>query len=162
MRTVFYSYRTPLGPLTLAANETGITHAAFGESIESLPPHAERRASALTNRAANEMLEYLAGKRRVFDVPLNPQGTEFQRKVWRELTRIPYGSTRTSTQVAERLGMEEGHRSVGAAIRKNPLAVLVPDHRIVASNGTVPGVGESARHRSLLLAFEQAQLKNDK
>jgi len=156
-RISFYSYRTPIGPITLAADDAGLTHAAFGTTIRALPSDAVFKASAITNQAANEILEYLAGKRIRFDAPLNPEGSEFACQVWAELRKVPYGSTTTSANIARQLGIPEAYRSVGAAIRRNPLPLFIPHHRVVNSEGKAPGVGEDARRRSMLLAFEQTQ-----
>lgn len=145
-----YAYRTPHGPVTIAANERGITRVAFGGA----PLPGERRPSELANRAATELLEYFAGKRRAFDVPLDPDGTPFQLAVWRAIERIPYGQTLTAADVAALLGKPASYRAVGGAVHRNPLAVLVPDHRIVGAGG-VP-IGPDARLRGALLALERA------
>lgn len=157
MGVSYYSYRTPLGPVTFAANDKGLTHAVFGEEIAGLPASTPFKPCTFTNQAATELLEYLAGKRRRFSVPLNPTGSDFQQQVWRALTRIPYAEALTNAQLAERMGMKGSHRSVGAAVKKNPLAVFVPDHRVVAASGETLGTGETARHHAMLLAFERAQ-----
>ena len=144
-----YVYWTPHGPVTIAADERGVTRVVFGDV--ALP--GERRPSALTSRAANQLLAYLAGKRRTFDVPLAPDGTPFQLAVWRELERIPFGETLTTADVAALLGKPESYRAVGSAVHKNPLAVLVPDHRIVGAGGTP--IGAHAKLRGALLALER-------
>ena len=109
----------------------------------------------LASRTATELLEYFAGKRRAFDVPVSPRGTAFQRAVWDELARTPYGETRTSAQLASALGVPGSYRAVGAAVRRNPVAVLVPDHRVVGADGRTPGAGKASQLRRALLAFER-------
>ena len=121
----YYAYRTPHGPVTIRARENGIANVAFGDA----EMEGERRPSELTNRAATELLEYFAGKRRGFDLPLAPEGSDFQRAVWGGVLCIPYGETLTASQLARAIGRPGSHRATGAAVRRNPLAVLVPDHR---------------------------------
>ena len=145
-----YAYRTPHGPVTIAANERGVTRVVFGDA----PLPGERRPSELANRTATELLEYFAGKRRAFDVPLAPDGTPFQLAVWSAIERIPYGQTLTTADVASLLDKPTSYRAVGNAVHKNPLAVLVPDHRIVGASGAP--IGSNARLRGALLALERA------
>ena len=150
----YFPYRTPHGHLTIRASARGITHVVLGDvELAGL-----RRPSALANRAATELLEYFAGKRAAFDVPLDAEGSAFQLAVWDELSRIPYGSARTSAEVASLMGCPGSYRAVGAAVRKNPLAVLVPDHRVVGSDGRPSGSGAAARLKSALLDMERSRL----
>lgn len=132
-----FVYATPYGSVSIIATDTGVARVAFGTGLlDDLPAASVRRAPTdLTNRAATELLEYLAGKRRVFDVPLDPAGTGFQRAVWAEIARIPYGATSTNAAVARALGSPSAFRAVGAAVRANPVPLFVPTHRIVGANG---------------------------
>lgn len=147
----FYAYRTPLGIVTMRADDAGITDVAFGDVLFD----GERRPSELTNRTANELLEFLAGKRRLFGVPTSLSGSPFQHAVWKALANVPYGETRTSAQIAEAIGKPTSYRAVGNAARRNPVPVLVPSHRIVDANGRPLGVGIEARRASELLSIEQ-------
>ena len=104
---------------------------AFGE----VQLAGTRRPTELSNRCATELLEYFAGKRTAFDVPLDPEGTEFQKSVWEALSRVPFATSVTSGDIAHDLGKPKSYRAVGAAVRENPLAVIVPDHRVVRANG---------------------------
>ncbi len=151
----YYPYRTPHGLLTIRIGEAGVTDVAFGDVV--FP--GERRPSELANRTATELLEYFAGKRRMFDVPLAPQGSAFQKTVWNALASVPYGSTCTSATIAQALGKPSSYRSVGAAVKKNPLAVLVPDHRMVGVSGETLGSGPDARLRHALLELEREHLR---
>lgn len=144
-----YVYWTPHGPMTIGTNERGVVRVAFGDA--ELP--GDRRPSELANRTATQLLEYFAGKRRAFDVPLAPDGSPFQLAVWRELERIPYGRSLTAADVASLLEKPGSHRAVGNAVHRNPLAVLVPDHRIVGADGKP--LGANARLRAALLALER-------
>ena len=143
----YYTYATQHGPLTLRATGRGIAEVVFGQ--ETLA--GRNAASALTNQAATELQEYLAGKRRSFDVPLDPQGSAFQKEVWTEVCAVGYGETRTAAQIAQALGKPGAHRSVGTAIRANRLAPLIPTHRVLAANAT----GKQAKLFRALVALEQ-------
>lgn len=144
-----YVYWTPHGPMTIGTSERGVTIVAFGDA--KLP--GDRRPSELANRTATQLLEYFAGKRRSFDVTVDPEGSPFQLAVWSELVRIPYGRTLTAADVATLLDKPGSHRAVGSAVHRNPLAVLVPDHRIVGVDGKP--LGANARLRTALLALER-------
>ena len=143
----FFTYATAHGPLTLRATGRGIAEVAFGQ--EQLA--GANKPSALTNRAATELQEYLAGKRRDFDVPLDLQGSAFQKEVWTEVCAIGYGELRTAGEVAEALGKPGAHRAVGTAIRASRLAPLVPTHRVTNTHKT----GKQAKLFRALAALEQ-------
>lgn len=147
----YFSYPTPHGPLTIRANGRGVTDVAFGDCEFS----GKRESSRLTNQAATELQEYFAGKRRDFTVRIDPAGSAFQKAVWSELAALPYGRTCTSSDIARAIGKPGAHRSVGTAVNRNPLAIIVPDHRVVDEAGRSPGFGRRARLRHALLAAEQ-------
>ncbi|WP_417352121.1 methylated-DNA--[protein]-cysteine S-methyltransferase [Gordonibacter pamelaeae] len=127
----YFAYRTPLGHVTIASDGQALTALAFGErELEG-----RKLATELTNRAANQLQEYLAGRRRAFDLPLAPAGTEFQRRVWAALREVPYGQARSYSDVAAAIGSPRSCRAVGSACNKNPLPVIVPSHRVVGANG---------------------------
>lgn len=146
----YFVYNTPLGRITLASNGQGITHMLFGPV--DLP--GQKRATALTNTASTQILEYLAGKRREFDVPLALQGTDFQMKVWKALLDIPYGQTRTYQDIACAIGSPNASRAVGSANNKNPLAILVPCHRVIGKNGNLVGYAAGLHIKKYLLDLE--------
>ncbi len=147
----YYPYRTPLGRLTVASDGRAVTAIAFGE--RDFP--GERRATELTNRAANQLQEYLAGKRRSFDLPLAPAGTDFQKKVWNALMDIPYGETRSYSEVASAIGSPKACRAVGGANNRNPLPIVVPCHRVVGSNGALVGYAGGTKVKAFLLDLER-------
>lgn len=120
---------TPLGPVTIEETAGAITGVRLGQgdSSEKIPPALARAAEALG--------EYFAGTRRDFDLPLDPQGTAFQKRVWQLLREIPYGSVKTYGQLAADLGIPGGARAVGNAAGKNPCLILIPCHRLVAATG---------------------------
>ncbi|WP_139653239.1 methylated-DNA--[protein]-cysteine S-methyltransferase [Raoultibacter phocaeensis] len=147
----FFTYATPVGHLTIASDGTSITELAFG--VRELS--GEKKPSELTNRAANQLQEYFAGKRTVFDLPLDPHGTPFQKRVWTTLLSIPYGQTQTYGDVAQALGDPNAVRAVGAANNRNPLPILIPCHRVVAANGNLGGWGGDPKAKAFLLDLER-------
>lgn len=142
----FFTYPTAFGPVTIGADGAAVTTVVLGEV--TLP--GERRATAITTEAANQVMEYLADKRTAFTVVCAPAGTDFQHEVWKALANIPYGQTRTTREIAATIGAAEAYRAVGAAVRKSPLAILIPAHRVVSATGKPTGPVESA-----LLNLEQ-------
>ncbi|WP_080797717.1 methylated-DNA--[protein]-cysteine S-methyltransferase [Arabiibacter massiliensis] len=152
-----FVYQTPLGRLTIASDGAAITAIAFGE--EELP--GERHATELTNRAANQLQEYLAGKRRAFDLPLAPAGTEFQKKVWAALADIPYGETRSYSDIAAAIGSPRACRAVGGANNRNPLPIVVPCHRVVGANGSLVGYASGTKIKAFLLDLERRAVAGD-
>lgn len=128
----FFTYPTPHGPITIRATRRGICEVAFSDAaLEGV-----KRATEATNTAATQIQEYLAGKRQSFDVSLDMHGSAFQKLVWSEVCSIPYGETKTAAEVAEAIGKAGAHRSVGTAIRRNPLPILVPTHRVDLPNAS--------------------------
>lgn len=146
-KSTYFTYATVHGPITICASARGITRISFEhESLDGVC-----QATALTNKAATQIQEYLAGKRTAFDVPIDPAGSSFQKEVWAEVGALPYGTSCTAADVAEALGKPGAHRSVGTAIRRNPLPILIPTHRVDLPNAT----GKTARIFRALRAMEQ-------
>lgn len=152
-----YPYQTPLGHLTIASDGSAITAIAFGEQTLA----GERRATELTNRAANQLQEYLAGKRRAFDLPLAPEGTDFQKRVWAALVEIPYGQTRSYSEIAAAIGNPKACRAVGGANNRNPLPIVVPCHRVIGANGALVGYAGGSKTKARLLDLERRALEKD-
>lgn len=146
-----FPYRTPHGTLTIGVGAHGVCAVAFGE----VDLGGKLAATELSNQTATELLEYFAGKRRAFDVPLELHGSAFQKQVWEEIGRIPYGCAKTSSEVARAIGRPSSNRAVGAALRENPLAVLVPDHRVVRADGRPLSPDARGRIRAALLQAER-------
>lgn len=109
----------------------------------------------LLRRAAEELGEYLAGRRRDFTLPLDPGGSDFQRQVWQALRSIPYGQTRTYGQIAEQIGRRRAARAVGMANNRNPIAILIPCHRVIGSDGSMTGYAAGIAIKERLLALER-------
>jgi methylated-DNA-[protein]-cysteine S-methyltransferase len=152
---------SPCGPLTLVAEDDALCglymveqrHRPDELTFGSRSPHA-----AIFARAEAELKEYWAGERRVFEVPLGFVGTPFQRLVWSALREIPYGSTTSYGELADRLGRPAASRAVGLANGKNPVGIIVPCHRVVGSNGSLTGYGGGLERKRYLLHFEQGTL----
>ena len=107
--------------------------------------------------AAAQLRDYFSGRRRSFDLPLDPQGTEFQRRVWKALSEIPYGETRSYRDIAAAVGLPRAVRAVGAANGRNPLPVVVPCHRVIGVDGKLVGYAGGLRLKKLLLELEASQ-----
>ena len=146
-----FTYNTPFGKVTLASDGNAITHLVVGQ--RELP--GAYAPNAVTNLAATQLQEYLAGQRRIFDVPLNPAGTPFQREVWRALEAIPYGGTCTYSQVAESIGRPTAARAVGGANNANPIPIIIPCHRVVPASGGIGGYAYGQKMKEFLLELER-------
>lgn len=146
-------FDTPLGPMALEEEEGAITRLWLpGQPV----PPSPGRETPLLCRGRQELLEYLAGERRDFDLPLHPRGTPFQRRVWQALGDIPYGQTRTYAQIAQVVDSPRGFRAVGMANHHNPIPILIPCHRVVGSGGTLTGYAGGLELKKALLALEGA------
>jgi methylated-DNA-[protein]-cysteine S-methyltransferase len=111
----------------------------------------------IVDAARVQLAEYFAGVRRAFDLPLDPAGTEFQRRAWLALSEIPYGETRTYAEQASLLGLARGARAIGSANARNPLPVVVPCHRLVGARGALTGYAGGLERKELLLRLEGAR-----
>lgn len=144
---------TPIGRIGIVENGTAITHVFFGSMT---PPQASMTGeSALLRQAAAQVEEYFHGTRRTFDLPLAPQGTEFEQSVWKALQSIPYGETRSYGDIAHQLGKPGAHRAVGRANGLNPLGIIIPCHRVIGSNGRLTGYAGGLKIKEYLLELEQ-------
>jgi methylated-DNA-[protein]-cysteine S-methyltransferase len=147
---------TPLGDLLLVAVDGALVKAHFAPyDVPAGPPSPD---DAVLAEAARQLSEHFAGERTDFDLPLAPPGTAFQRRVWDELRRIPYGTTTTYGALAERLGDPKCVRAVGLANGRNPIAVVVPCHRVIGSDGKLRGYAGGIERKQQLLALEASSL----
>lgn len=115
---------------------------------------AVRQETELLVRTYGELMEYFAGTRREFSIPLRPEGTAFQQRVWDALRTIPYGETRTYGQIAAQIGQPKASRAVGMGNHKNPIAILIPCHRVIGANGSLTGYGGGLDIKEFLLKRE--------
>lgn len=138
---------TPMGPLTLFAQENRLTALVFGDfgSYDYLPLFGETQ---------RQLEEYFAGSRQNFDLPLNPGGTDFQRRVWRTLLDIPYGTAISYRELARRADCPRGYQAVGQANGRNPLPILIPCHRVIGADGTLGGYSGGLDRKRFLLDLE--------
>ena len=157
---------SPLGDLLLTASDGRLTGLYMTPHPE-LPSPSDRaggdaevdgEGDAMVLAAARRQLdEYFAGERRVFALPLAPEGTEFQRQVWAALCDIPYGRTSSYGELARRIGRPGAARAVGLANGRNPVAVVIPCHRVIGADGSLTGYGGGLDRKRLLLALESGQ-----
>lgn len=140
--------KTPLGAMTLTEEDGALTEARFGALAPNVP-------SPLLRRAAEELSEYFEGKRRAFELPLAPRGTDFQLAVWAALRDIPYGETRSYGEIARAIGNSKAARAVGMANNRNPLSIFIPCHRVIGADGALVGYGGGLDKKRILLALER-------
>jgi methylated-DNA-[protein]-cysteine S-methyltransferase len=154
MESLSYSrMESPVGSLLLVASEHGLVRLEFERAQREFPESwvENHEKTALYLR---EMREYFAGERTQFSFPLDLRGTEFQKRCWRALLEIPYGETRSYADIARAVGSPRGFRAVGLANNRNPIAIVVPCHRVLASDGTLCGYGGGLQVKEYLLKLE--------
>ncbi|MBP1763856.1 MAG: cysteine methyltransferase [Firmicutes bacterium] len=152
MRSLFF-YETEIGKIGIADNGKAITHLTFSD--KKLPADGIVRETALIRDAAAQIQGYLAGRRKDFEFPLVMEGTPFQQKVWEALQEIPYGETRSYKEIAVSIRNPKACRAVGMANNKNPIAIVVPCHRVVGANGNLVGYAGGLDIKARLLNLEK-------
>ncbi|MEA2440367.1 MAG: methylated-DNA-[protein]-cysteine S-methyltransferase [Thermoleophilaceae bacterium] len=143
-------FSSTVGPLTLEGDDRTLTRIGFGE------PAAPQGDAAAVASAATQLEQYFAGERTDFDVDLELDGTPFERRVWEEVRAIPYGETATYAEIARRVGRPSACRAVGRANGRNPVAVIVPCHRVVGSDGSLTGYAGGIEMKRALLDLERS------
>ena len=155
--TLHYDFLdTPIGPLVLAGDDDALTHLLLPKNGK--PAHVApewQRAPARLREVRAQLAAYFAGKLLTFDVPIAPRGTPFQRVVWDELQRIPYGDTISYADLARRIEKPNAMRAVGAANGANPISLIVPCHRVIGADGTLTGYGGGLPAKRWLLDHER-------
>jgi len=163
MRLGFSLYDSPVGPLFIAADENGaLVRIHFlgtrspSQVVAELAAWADEVApdEQATAAAVSQLQDYFAQRLTQFTVPLNPRGSAFQQAVWRELTRIPYGTCTSYGEIARTLGTPGGSRAVGLANNQNPIPIMIPCHRVIAANGNLTGFGGGVEVKIELLRLE--------
>ncbi len=151
--TASRTVESPIRSLVLLASEAGLAGLFFGHRIgeRDLPGDAD---NPHLDAAEAQLGEYFAGKRTEFEVALDLAGTEFQKSVWAELERIPFGVTRSYGEIAERIGNPKSVRAVGLANGSNPVSVIVPCHRVIGADGSLTGFGGGLELKRRLLVLE--------
>lgn len=154
--------KTPIGDMRLVENEGRLVRVdlpgTWSEPKEKLTGDAagQESESPLLAQARKQLEEYFRGERQVFDLPLNPQGTAFQHAVWQALGDIPYGETRSYRDIAIAVGRAKAMRAVGGANHANPIAIIIPCHRVIGADGSLTGYGGGLKVKGHLLQLERA------
>lgn len=155
---MYYStYNSPLGEIALTANDDGLTALAFQTGKAAIvfdPSHIEDPSKFIN--VVQQLDEYFANKRKTFELALAPKGTTFQQQVWRALTQIPYGETTSYGWLAKKINNEKAVRAVGSANGANPIALIIPCHRVIGSNGKLTGYAGGLSLKAKLLMHEEA------
>ena len=151
----YYQYQTVLGLLTICEENDAVIAINVGHYSEN---KGEKRESELIRRMYKQFVEYLDGKRKVFDLPLLLKGTDFQKQVWQALRDIPYGETRSYKQIAVAIGNPKAVRAVGMANNRNPLLIVVPCHSVIGTDGKMVGYAAGVDKKEFLLRLEGSLL----
>ena len=157
MQLFFMEIDSPVGVLKLVANDISLIAVLW----ENETPNRVRLAELIENKqhpilleTQKQLSEYFEGQRKIFDLPLDFEGTEFQQKVWQALLTIPFGETRSYKDIAEQIGNVKAVRAVGAANGKNPISIIAPCHRVVGANGKLVGFAGRLENNDILLKIE--------
>lgn len=152
-----YVYFSPIGKLGINADEKGIRKIDFLE--ENVIVENCDGENIFIMEVKKQLDEYFQGKREIFDIPLAPEGTPFQLKVWESLKNIPYGETRSYKDIAIQIDNPKGYRAVGMANNKNPIPIIIPCHRVVGANGKLVGYAGGLDKKTFLLELERREMK---
>jgi O-6-methylguanine DNA methyltransferase len=139
--------------ISLGRAQTGAFLSWLSKHIGPVEPHEEPEA---VGGAVAQLREYFSGSRRIFDLPLDVRGTAFQKAVWSQVVRIPYGATATYGDIAQLVGKPKASRAVGGAVGANPLPIVIPCHRVIGTGGTLTGFGSGLDTKETLLRLEGA------
>lgn len=154
----YYTYDTPVGDITVWCKDEAVAAVRFGR-VTPEDKDMEEVRTELSDQVYTELMEYFRGERKEFDLPLAPEGTEFQRKVWNALRTIPWGETRTYKEIAALAGDAKASRAVGMANNKNPIAILIPCHRVVGADGSLVGYAGGLDVKEKLLTIEKGAVE---
>lgn len=147
-----HTYKTIIGNIEIIEEDKYIIGVNFNTESS-----IEDKETELIKETYKQIKEYLEGKRKIFDIPIKMEGTEFQKKVWKELTKIPYGETRSYKQIAEGIGKPKASRAVGMANHNNPIAIIVPCHRVIGTNNKLVGYAGGLDIKEKLLKIEKSK-----
>ncbi|WP_448548441.1 methylated-DNA--[protein]-cysteine S-methyltransferase [Thalassotalea fusca] len=158
----FFRYQSPLGEIAISANEQGITALAFQRgSAPIVEPIEKQENPELFKEVSKQLDEYFTGKRKSFDLPLAPEGTAFRQQVWQALLEIPFGETRSYGWLAKHINNPKAVRAVGGANGANPIALIIPCHRVIGSNNKLTGYAGGVEFKAALLEHENATYVQD-
>ncbi|MGN1272803.1 MAG: methylated-DNA--[protein]-cysteine S-methyltransferase [Lactobacillus sp.] len=150
--------KTPIGLLEITAEGDAIVGVKLVKHENEVKGNDS--SMKMAQKAKDELEEYFAGKRKEFDLPLRAEGTDFQKKVWEQLRKIPYGETRTYGEVAQMMGNPKASRAIGMANHNNPILILTPCHRVIGSDGSLTGYAAGIEAKKYLLDFESSNKAN--
>lgn len=148
---------TPLGIIECKASDIGVTQTIFSGAIKG-----QTNTNHITKACKEQLIEYFSGKRSVFDLPLDPKGTDFQKAVWKCLSQIPFGEIVTYLDIAKMLNKPKGSQAVGGANGRNPISLIVPCHRVIGTNGSLTGYAGGIERKLWLLNHEGVKVKPSK
>ena len=156
----YHIIKSPIYPILLAGDEKGLKHLIFlKDERKAKIPNDWVENKDFFREVSNQLEAYFSGKLKTFDVKLAPQGTEFQKSVWKALCEIPCGETRTYVEIAKRIQNPKAYRAVGLANNRNPIAIIVPCHRVIGANGKLTGYASGLDIKEFLLKLEENNLK---
>lgn len=147
-------FLSPMGPISLTASEKGLREVRFGAPIVEAKHLSQLLDHPILRQTAEQLNEYFMGQRQIFTLPLEPVGTEFQKEIWRALQNIPFGQIISYQQLAHNVLRPSAYRAAGNANGKNPLPIIVPCHRVIASNGQLGGFSAGLDKKVWLLQHE--------
>jgi len=148
----FTYYESPIGVLTLGEENSALTYLLFGEQS---PAGYTQSPTPFLIGVSGQLTQYFAGRRKSFDIPLNPSSTAYRKSVWKLLLDIPYGETITYGELARRTGNPKASRAVGGANHHNPISIIIPCHRVIGAGGKLTGYGGGLEAKAFLLQLEQ-------
>ena len=148
-----YSYDTVIGKIYIAENDNYICNVSFRTL------NYREKETLLIKKTYSQLKEYFDRNRKSFDIPISANGTEFQMQVWEELQKIPYGKTATYKEIAENIGNKKASRAVGMANNKNPIAIIIPCHRVIGTKGDLIGYAGGIEIKKYLLELEKKNSK---
>jgi methylated-DNA-[protein]-cysteine S-methyltransferase len=152
----YCTYQSPIGTLMLVGTDGVLEQLHFPNSPEQKHIAGDwQYDEACFSKVLRQLAEYFAGSRQVFDLELAPKGTEFQKRVWQELRKIPFGRTASYGEIAARIGNGKASRAVGMANSKNPIPIIVPCHRVIGKDGSLTGFGGGLEVKKQLLELEE-------
>ena len=151
----YHIVESPIGPILLAGDEEGLKYVNFLKGKTKIEvPDGWVENEDFFSEISRQLEAYFAGKLKSFEVKLAPEGTEFQKSVWRALCEIPYGETRTYKDIAIYIGNLKAYRAVGLANNRNPISIIVPCHRVIGTNGKLTGYASGLDVKEFLLRLE--------
>ena len=150
----YFYKKTKIGYITIFEDNEKIIKLR----LDKIEDNSNFILSPLIEKTFIELEEYFEGRRKKFDIPIKPEGTDFQKKVWQELTKIPYGTYTTYKDIANEIKNKNASRAVGSANNKNPILIIIPCHRVIGSNKKLKGYSEGINYQKMLLKIEKINI----